>query len=193
MYTYTHASFYRSADARQRSATLSAPHWTRCRLCSQHTSGPAVVLLKGGRVGPRPRGTGSANNVHVKDCRVGRGDNQSVSSTRTRTRLRGQATAKKPLAAWLIPAWQNQKTEARLDVLNDFVKHTPTAHHTAGASCSTRQVYAASRVKLPAPIWEPKAYSKTGPRICFPTVRPNLLTVLSLFDNTPGGLRNMDV
>ena len=54
-YTYTHASFYRSAGARQRSATLPASHWTQGRLCSQHTSDPAVILLKGGRVGRGPR------------------------------------------------------------------------------------------------------------------------------------------
>ena len=54
-YTYTHASFYRSADAGQRSATLPASHWTQGRLCSQHTSDPAVILLKGGRVGRGPR------------------------------------------------------------------------------------------------------------------------------------------
>jgi len=51
--------------------------------------------------------TGSANNVYVKDCRVGREDNQSVSAKRVRTRLRGQATALKPLAAWLMPARPN--------------------------------------------------------------------------------------
>ena len=65
--------------------------------------------------------TGSAKNVHVKDCRVGREENQSVSAKRVRTRLRGQATALKPLAAWLMPARQNETTEARLDVFNDFV------------------------------------------------------------------------
>ena len=105
---------------------------------------------------------------------------------KTRTRLRARATVHKLFTARLMPAWQKKKTQARLHVLNDFVEHTPTANHTAGASCRTRQVYAASRVKLPAPIWEPKAYSKTGPRICFPTERNHLTIIMSC--HTPPGI-----
>jgi len=66
-------------------------------------------------------------------------------------------------------------TRNRFHVHTHFLGHTPTANHTAGASCRTRQVYAASWVKLAAPFWEPKAYPKTGPRICFPTVWRHLL------------------